>query len=462
VLAAPGGGPGAQETATGAGRNGTIVAGETPADGEADRPFDESITVPELLDKAREAFGLGKYGLAEQYYQEILIRQRSNVQAMLELSNVYERSGRLEYARGLLARSAKLDPGNEAISTRLRTVERLLTTVLAEEVDSLMAAGQYETAIPKLSLLNSIEPENAEVLYRRAVCYSRLGRPDAALANVNAALQIDQKEAYVRLRSAVVEDMRVMEARGLVTEAKKLIQAGDPAGRRRALELLGEILQADPDHTWARAEFVRLSRLEETGGEAEDNGETDGDGGLRAVTGFLSDFVRRTGRLIQTHLSALLLLFAALVIFRSPLTRVISRAFKPRPLLSGRFPRFTLSEILIMLNSESHSGVLRVKGDSCWGRIWIEKGEPCHCAVGKLAGPNALYHLLANTGSGYFEFAEGSIPLDRTIDTPLSVVLIEHSNGGPGRPGRRRGGAGNAQKKPKSRMKELLDSKSGG
>ena len=171
--------------------------------------------------------------------------------------------------------------------------------------------------------------------------------------------------------------------------------------------------------------------------------------GLEAV-----DIVRR-------HLTAVLLLVAVLLVFRSPLTKRITKWLTPRSFLSGKFPRFTLTEILIMLNSESHTGVLQVKGEGCRGKIYIENGEPCHCAVSKLQGVKALHHLLSNTREGQFEFADGSLPLSRTIDTPLTIVLVDHSSGGPIRAARKRAAA-QAQataKKPKSRMKELLESK---
>ncbi len=421
---------------------------------DSERPFDSSITVPELFDKAREAFGLQAYNLAETFYQEILIRERSNVQAMLELANVYERSGKLEYARGLLARSAKLDTSNDVIAKKLASVERILVAVLSQEVDSLIAASQYELAIPKLSVHVSIDPDNSELFYKRALCYSRLGRPEAALTNIDKALQIDPREEYHRFRSAILEDLKVIESREMVAEAKKLIQSIDPEDQRRALDVLGQILLSDPEHAWARSEFRRLRTLED-GVEADDPGDKklppDADG----ITAVLTAVGTAAGDLGRRHLGTGLILLATLVIFQSRLTRLIIRILTPRPFLSGQFPRFTLTEILVMLNSESHTGILHVKGDSCRGKIYLENGEPCHCSAGKTQGVGALHHLMSNTATGHFEFSEGSIPLNRTIDTPLTVVLLEHSAGRRKNPTRRK------TKKAKSRMKEMLESKSG-
>jgi tetratricopeptide (TPR) repeat protein len=426
---------------------------------QSEHLFDQSITVPELFEKAREAFGMDKFDLAEAFYREILIRQRSNVQAMLELSNVYERSGRLEYARGLLARSAKLEPGNEAIASRLSSVENILSAVLSEEVDSLIASKQYELALPKLSIHLGIEPDNPELYYKRALCYRHLGRPDAALSSVDKALRLDQQDRYYKLRAEILENLKTTEAREMIAEAKKLIQSNDPHDRSRALEILGEILQSDPDNAWARSEFLRLSEAGD--GSAHADTSRAGDGGVRStmdsVASFLSTAARTIAGLVARHLGAILLLVAVVIVFRSPLTRIITNALAPRPLLSGQFPRFSLTEILVMLNSESHTGVLHVKGESRRGKIYIESGEPCHCVVGKLEGTGALHHLLSTTRAGHFEFAEGSIPMNRTIDTPLTVVLLEQAAGGPGRS--KHGSKGARQKKSKSRMKELLENK---
>jgi tetratricopeptide (TPR) repeat protein len=420
--------------------------------------FDASITIPELFEKAREAFGLNKFELAKEFYQEILIRDRANVQAMLELANVYERNGKLEYARGLLVRSAKILPDDEAVAERLASVEHMLTIVLSAEVDSLLAAQEYELAIPKLSVHLSIEPDNPELLYKKALCYSQLGRPDAALSSINRAIQIDPKEKYYQLRATLLEDLKETETEVKVTEAKSLVQSGNPQDRQRALETLAEILRISPNHAWARAEFVRLS------GEADAVADSAGGAQDRNVAESFFSAILRAGSvasdLLRRHLSAILIFVAVLFVFRSPLTKVITRWLTPKAFLAGQFPKFTLTEILVMLNSESHTGVLHIKGDTCRGKIYIEHGEPCHCVVGKLLGPNALHHLLSNTRKGSFEFSDGSIPLNRTIDTPLSVVLVDHKSGGPGRAASKRAASGAASKKPKSRMKELLESKS--
>ncbi len=434
---------------------------------DADRPFDDTITIPELFDKAREAFGLDEHRLAETFYQEILIREPSNVRAMLELANVYERSGKLEYARGLLNRSARIEPGNETIKQKLDSVERVLQIVLTEEVEALVDGKHYELAIPKLSLQISIQPDNAELLYKKAYCSSELGRFDAALADLSKAIQIDPQQKYYVLRGDVLKSLKAKESRDLITQAKRLVSSGSAADLTKASRILGEVLQVDPDNEWVKAELTRLGRDSEV--ENTDNVEHDGElSEVGAGPGFVTATRRKAAALFGRHLGAVLLFLTILLLFRSPLTLLVVKSFFPHAVLSGSFSKFSFSEILLMLNTEFHTGVLRVKGDSRRGKIYFENGEPCHCCVGKLDGIDALVHLLNNTASGHFNFSDGSMPLKRTINIPLSIILMEHkkdprekiSTSRYSNDGRDDADGGDQQQqKSKSRMRELLDNK---
>lgn len=437
----------------------TTAAGAPSSTEGADSLFDASITVPELFEKAREAFGLERLDLAEKFYQEILIRERSNVQAMLELANAYERSGRLEYARGLLVRAAKLQPDSPAILARLRSVEHMLSVVLSVEVDSLIAQRQYELAVPKLSVHLSIDPRNPELLYKRALCYVNLGKPDAALSNIDQALSITQQEKYYQLRSTILEYLRDEETEGLIEQAKQLLRSDAPEDREKGLEVLAEILRLEPENAWARTELVRLGHHS---GPALDEHVEEREADTMALLDSAKAVLSAAGRLLDRHLAAVLALLAVVIIFRSPLTRGLVGIVSSRALLSGSLSRFDLHEVLLMLNAESHSGVLRIHGDGCRGKIYLDGGEPCHCAVGKLTGTEALAYLLAHTSKGHFEFKEVSLPLNRTIDTPLSILMVEQSKVRLGAPADTKASPAPTpakRKKPKSRMKELLESK---
>src|SRR5688500_15827000 len=78
--------------------------------------FDATTTRAELLEMGRAAAGLEDYPLAEIYFQEALIRNPTDVDAMVDLAALYKRTNRLEYARGLLIRAGALSPMRTGIA----------------------------------------------------------------------------------------------------------------------------------------------------------------------------------------------------------------------------------------------------------------------------------------------------------------------------------------------------------
>lgn len=412
-----------------------------------------SVTTDELFGRARDAFAQHDFEIAEICYEEILRRDRTNLQAILELSTVYERSGKLEYARGLLIRATRIDPDYPAIEQRRKSVDDLLARVLTTEVDSLLARGDYETAIPKLSLHNSIDPGNATVHYKRALCLFETGRLEAALTDIEVAIAASPQEAYFVLRDRIRGESQRSEVDRLEAQVSRLAKSDHPRNRDQALQLLGRILEIDPDHKWARTEFIRLSEAG-TQGQADTTAVADAEPGALAVArDAVWSAVNALGALLGRHASAVLFLVVAFLIFRSPLTKVLSSRLSRGPLLAGELSSFSVAEVLTMLNAQAHTGVVTVKASNCRGKVYIEGGEPCHCTSGGREGVEALMALVDNAHKGRFAFVEGSIPLQRTIDTPLSILLVEqaHKRNGvavrPGVVGR------------KSKMKELLDSK---
>ena len=422
--------------------------------GASDSPFDGSITTVELLAKARDAFGLEDLALADVFYQEILRREPAHVQAMLELANLYEREGRLEYARGLLMRAAQHDKDNPRIAARRDAVDRTLTLVLGEEVDELTERGDYEQALPKLSLLVTISPRNAEFLYHRAQCQVELGRSEAARDDLERAIGIDPQPRYYELRSRIVESLRDAESVDLKARARELAAMDTPAAQAEAVELLGEIMVAEPDDVWARDLYVRLTGsgtvpddtsnavtfFDRTVADSKDGAER----AVRAVVGF-----------VDRHVSAICIFLIALLIFRSPLTRAIAGLLTRPSTLSGRLSTFSLTEIMLMLNAESHTGILRVKSGTRRGSVYFENGEPCHCTVGKREGEKALSALLRDPKKGSFSFSDGIMPVKRSIDSPLTLILFENDQS----PAMPAASTGKGATEAKSRMKALLEKK---
>lgn len=409
-----------------------------------------------LLETARDAAARGDDEAAVAAYEEILRRDRTSLEAMLELSTVYQRSGRLEYARGLLIRATRIDPEYPGIRERREAIEKRLVAALTAEVDSLISRGDYEAAIPRLSLHNTIDPGNADVHYKRALCLFEMGRYDAALSDIDVAIAASAQEPHFVLRDRITGEMKRGEIRRMAAQARTLVDSTDPYDRERALELLARILDVEPGHAWATAQFARLSAAaaatEQGGGGADTTGTTAiGSTAIslaRDAAGALAPARRFAGR----HLTALVALVIVWIVFRSPLTRALTRALSRRPVLAGDLSRFPVTEVLTMLNAGPHTGVLRVRGRSCAGTVYFENGEPCHCSAGGMEGEDALLALAGTKQRGTCEFFAGSATSTRTIDTPLSILLVDRAH---------RAGAAPAAAAPgKSRMKELLESRS--
>jgi len=419
---------------------------------------DNRLPTDFLLKEARNAAENHDFVIAEALYQTVLLRERQNLPAILELAAVYEQTGKLEYARGLLLRASVLRPHDEKIIAMNKEISELLSTVLIEEVDSLIARKQCDLALPKLSMLLTIEPENPDFYYKKAICYSEIGKPETALIHVDDALRLQKNEEYFRLRADITERIEQDKVEKLVANAQALLTNDSPANRERALQLIGEILQLNPEHEWAKRSFVVLSSGESLSGEwiaaagseagTDRNAGTDPDGG--PGTGVIS---RVSGNL-QT------LVFPAVFIAACFLAILAVRIFRRKPPvhpLSGRFSHFSLREILKCVEANARTGVLHVHSKFTGGEIYFKNGTVCYCKAGSLTGSDAFSLLVAKMRAGTFQFLDCAPPQEEAVDiSPIQQPAREKQ----GTPSNHSGGPAPVKsRRPKSRMRELLDSK---
>lgn len=459
----------------------TPVAAQEKSSGGA---FD-TIPTQRLLERSREAYSADDYVLAAELYKEILIREPNNIEAIIELANVYERDGKLEYAQGLLFRAERLVPNNTSVRERRASVEGLLIAVLTEEVESLIFRAQYDLAIPKLGLHLSLEPKNDKLHYQRATCFLKKGQLRAALSDAQRAIVLSPKEEYYTLRRQIVEETRRLELASHIERAKPLTTSARPEDQQEIRVLLTEILQLDPQNEWAKAELSRLATNDEawTGAAMSESPDSMA---ATTETGDSDPFLERARREAKKRASmtamvahtrniaeefreaaagllspsiiwAMVILVVAWLFLRSPIAKSIAQMFAHKPLLSGHLKEFHINEVLLLISAEPRTGILRIKGKRGEGKLFFSNGEPCHCVAGKLEGIVALTLLLDNPNDGYFSFRVTSIPLNNTIDIPLGLILAERS--------RNRANAANDttvddDAPKKSRMKELLDSRS--
>ena len=444
-------------------------------------PFecDTSAATEDLLESAREMFLADRYELAEMLYKCLLRRDPSHVSAILELSVVYETMGKLQYAKGLLTRAEILKPNDAEIIERSIELSTKLSTALRAEVDSLVATGAYDTALPKLAMLIDAQPEDAELYYKKAQCYLALRDAEGALYDIDKALRIGNDPRFRALKSEARGLIATRDVETLARQAKNLIATGRKADSDRALPIVGEILARDPDHKWAKKQFLALTN---GGSDAADTGVVEGGlpgpGGRarnlaaqaaayaasfgrgavssgRAAVSFAGKLAGSFGRHLVWLIAAVLLL----VVFRSPLTSMIVRGFEPRQVLSGRLGPFDINAIFSIIHAQGGRGVLHIRSGPIRGRVYFVDGEIYHCTSGKLEGRDAVRRLLAQTRDGYFVLTKLPRSYKKTIDVPFSLVLMDLGEKSfLGTPSAAAEGSSAAPRK-KSKMKSLLENK---
>jgi hypothetical protein len=406
--------------------------------------FDSTTTRGELLEMGRAAVTLEQYALGEIYYREILLRNPADVTVMWELAAMYRRIGRLEYARGLLTRAGALQPGRNDINEARREVDRDLFAVVSVEVDSLMAAGKYESALPRLAVLLSIDGENATMLAYKARCLSAIGQNDAALSNIRLAIAREPRDEFYKMRDEIaqaVEQHRIDELEG---SARRLLQSNDWV-REEASDVLQALLAQDPSNEWAREQFRALSE-----GAAPPPLPSDPPA-PRQVVDAVRDVAPDFAAVINNHLPLILAFFLALFVFRSPLGRALASHLKRPSVFSGDLSHIDVADVLRVTHGSALSGVIVLKTEDGGAKVYFDGGEPVHCTGFGLSGMEALTWIVREVHEGRFAYRTVRTMPEATIDQPLALVLADGVSSPGGKPERR------ARKK--SRMSELLDTK---
>jgi|GEM_PF-5885032 len=385
-----------------------------------------------LLKKAGKAHDSGQWDTAELLYQNVLIRDSSNLAAMLELADIYEHMNKLEYARGLLLRASAIDPTNESLLEKSFNITRRLSLSLHHEIDSLIAGSYHGSAIPRLSILQTLEPENPDLYYKKALCHFQIDNLETALLEITKALRLQNDRTFHDLHVEIRSRIKEQKLFKLIERAAEAVNTRSPDERESAMTLLGKVLELDPDNEWARREFMRLSG---GGGESDFSGPAPGalsidrlkpllnrirgtGAGMGVYLGLLAEFLAR-------YLTALFALLILLLLVNSPLTRSIIEGIPPKHILSGDLSRFSIYEILMLINSQTRSGTLVIKSSSIKGEVFFEKGEPCHCKAGSMRGKDALKIIIKTAKDGSFYFRKIPSSVEKTIDTPLSLLLMD-------------------------------------
>ena len=103
-----------------------------------------------------------------------------------------------------LAKRNKLDEANKllqyamvfaSLQTDKEQLENEQIGIATIKTLNLVKAGKYKTALPQISHLLSSAPSNSELIYNRAICYSKTGNIQEAVNDLKSLIQLGNSEA---------------------------------------------------------------------------------------------------------------------------------------------------------------------------------------------------------------------------------------------------------------------------
>jgi Domain of unknown function (DUF4388) len=98
---------------------------------------------------------------------------------------------------------------------------------------------------------------------------------------------------------------------------------------------------------------------------------------------------------------------------------------EPVPSLTGSLSAFGLAEILFLLAGATHTGELRVAGDSVDGLVWFDHGALAGAKAGKAVTVGDAIFQLARVDSGWFSFSPGPPPPTSEPHSAVATIVDE-------------------------------------
>jgi tetratricopeptide (TPR) repeat protein len=376
-------------------------------------PAADRIQAEKLFVEAQKALSRGENDRAESLLKKALAEDPSFTSSIWQLAQIYEKRGSLEYARELIIRGLQQEPQATWARDKLAQLEGVLTQKLLREAKSYMKSGEYNLAIPKLSLYLGIKPYDAVPLVMIGRCHLALGNPETAKEYLDQAAERDPSNPEVSNLIAEAEKrIRQIRTNELVEGASSILADYTPERRDEALRALEKVLGIDPGNAWAKE---RLSELESVQSEQTPeipsvsvDAKNEGTGPL----GFIPPMV-----LVYVSISLLAALIALIVVTGR---RKTDKSSHP---LSGSLALIPIIDIVALLHGNLKTGRLVLRTPKGKGEICFEKGEIIHARWKGIDGKKAFNRIMEQRSGTYFYF--NKLPNTKhTIDEPLSVLLL--------------------------------------
>lgn len=390
------------------------------------------IAAEQLFVESQKALSRGDNEAAERYLKDALKKDASFTSAIWQLSQIYEKRGKLEYARELLLRGLQQEPNVVWAKDKLARLENVLVRRLLLESERYMEAGEYNRAIPKLSLYLGIKPYDPVPLIMLGRCHLALGNLEAAKSFFSQALERDPSDTEV-LALAKETESRIdrTSLSSAINSAQELLSDYSPENNVRIRAALETVLALDPGNTWARE---KLGELEILSAEAEvksaDNDDKNREtaaggretvpGGREAATGIRESVIGAVKRVRVKDYALLLLLAVVGILLVIDIRRRQGSRSHP---LQGSLTLMPILDIVSLINSNLKTGRLVIHTDNAKGEIYFEKGEIIHARWKGFDGKKA-FHKMMDLRIGNYYYKNHLPNIKHTIAEPLSLLLL--------------------------------------
>jgi tetratricopeptide (TPR) repeat protein len=379
----------------------------------------DRLQAEKLFVEAQKALSRGEMERAESLLKEALAADPSFTSSIWQLAQIYEKKGMLEHARELLIRGLQQEPDATWAREKLAALERALTQKLLRNAQSYMESGEYDLAIPKLSLYLGIKPYDPIPLLMIGRCHLALGNLDTAKEYL---LQASERDPSNRDVSSLIAEVDRRIERGsvgyLVKTASSILKDNTPDRKAEAVKALEAVLSADPENDWANEKLAELRSLEDAPEPhlaEETSAKNDENGALTALSGVKGFLTSNAFAILMILCLAALSILIVLVLRKRP-------AGGTYP-LSGSLALVPIIDVVALLNSNLRTGQMVLKTARGSGEICFENGEIIHARWKGTDGKKAFGRIM-NQRSGTYTFTNKPSGSKRTISEPLSVLLL--------------------------------------
>jgi tetratricopeptide (TPR) repeat protein/O-antigen ligase len=125
---------------------------------------------------------LGDYALAEKTQEELYRQNPGNPRYILDMVNIYKVTKNYDKAYEFLKQALQNNP--------LDTASRV------QMFNLLMQLGRYKEALEHLEVLEKLQPNNQEIMYRLGQTYSKLDNPEKATSYFQKTIELDSSSSF--------------------------------------------------------------------------------------------------------------------------------------------------------------------------------------------------------------------------------------------------------------------------